>query len=168
MVVNFGNSSLTGRDLEAKARFAALAAIWRDQCGGQTYPNADELFVTDFPELMPYCLSARLDAPDEVLIVDLCGDEARRVLGCDPIGTRPELAEADAPLAWIGAGYAVARRLVGPGPVTLHHGRRTALHLPYVARGGKSVRTILTLLAIDMPQDNFGPPLGKVITLRPG
>ena len=167
MVVNFGSGPIVGKDLEARARFAALGAIWSDQCGGQPYPNADQLFVTDFPELMPFCLSARIEAPEGVLLVDLCGDEARRVLDCDPIGSRPELEEADAPLAWIGAVYAVARRLVGPGPVTIHHGRRTALHLPYVERGGKRVRTVLTMLAIDIRPEALGPPLGKVITLRP-
>lgn len=137
-----------------------LHAHWDETRADDLLPLSDELFLGDFVEAMPHLLLAYHDVDGDCFRVEFAGEAARAALAQCPgsapvksdfmagdlVGSRPELGATGAASAWLGAGYAAARRLVLPGAIHVRHGDLLALHLPYGDDEG-NVRVILSGIA---------------------
>lgn len=122
-----------------------LVAIWHDQRADAVLPDADEMFLADMADLIPHLLLAYRDGDTDGFRIDFAGGAARALLPLEPVGVTPEDCPAGHPLAWLGTGFAQARRPAVPGLIWMRAESRLGLFLPY---GGFDGRVTLILAGI--------------------
>ena len=138
-----------------------LHAYWDEQRADAAMPDADELFLADLVEIMPYLLLGYHDDWRDAFRVEFVGQAVTVLLGAETVDRYPEEADPGDILAWLGDGYASVRQLSAPGAVRSHHGSLQAPHLPYARADG---RVSLILSGVVPWQPPHADSTGRVST----
>lgn len=123
-----------------------LYAYWNDQRAEAAMPDANELFLADFVDIMPHLVLGYRDEWRHAFRIEFAGQAATALLGDETVDRYPEEVGPDDPLAWLGEGYASIRELGTPDISRSANGALVALHLPYAEPDGQ-VGLILSVLA---------------------
>lgn len=113
-----------------------LHAYWDEQRAEAAMPDADELFLADLVEIMPYLTLGYRDDWRDAFRIEFAGQAVTALLGTELVDRYPEETDSDDALVWLGDGYASVRVLGAPGTSRSRNGALVALHLPYVQVDG--------------------------------